>query len=1017
MKKYKLINNIIGWILFLVAFIVYQMTIEPTTSFWDCGEYIATAYKIQVGHPPGAPTFQLLGRIFSLFAFGDTALVARMINSLSAFSSALTVMFLFWTITMMGKKMVSRSERSYWPVLLAAFVGALGFAFSDSFWFSAVEGEVYATSSFFTAITFWSILKWEQRANNPGNIRWIIFIFFLIGLSIGVHLLNLLAIPAVVFVFYFKKYKTSVKGILLAFLLSVFLIWFILYAIIPYIIKLSVAFELFFVNSINMPFHSGTIIYFVVLSVAIVMGLRHAHKKRKVILSTILLCFSFLLIGYFSFFTLIIRSNANPPIDENNPENAISLLAYLQREQYGKYPLIYGQYYNAPIVDYKDGKPLYAKDSEKEKYVIVDPAEDTEPVYDKRFMTIFPRMYSPRSPRGGHTAYHRWADIKGKSVQVIDPQGKTEVRKVPSFWKDNVPYFFKYQLGFMYFRYFMWNFAGRQNDIQGNGNILDGNWISGIHWLDEMRLGPQKNIPELLENKGRNSFYMLPLLLGIIGMVFHLLHHKKYFLVVLLLFFFTGIAIVIYLNQPPNEPRERDYAYAASFYAFSIWMGLGVLALFNFFKRYMGYYPAILLSGAAGIFAAPYLMASQGWDDHDRSNRYTARAMAYNYLNSCADNAIIFTNGDNDTFPLWYIQEVEGVRTDVRVCNLNLLVSDWYVEQMKKKAYDSEPVPSTIPLRKYGHARMDYFPVIQSPNLSGYVNINDVIDFIIDDNPRTKLYGKMDYIPTEKISIPVDSATVVKQNLAEEKDKILRQIEWDLPTNVFMRNGLMVLDILGNQNWERPIYFASTMGPSSYYNLENYFRFEGMAYRLIPAKAVSYDNQTGMINTEVLYDHLMNKFIFGNMNDPDVYMDEENRKMAMNLRNTYNRLAFALIREGKKDSAIQVLDYIFEKIPESSVPFNNFVVPLAQSYYYAGAFDKGNAIMARVLELYDEYLEYLSSFPREKLILLKYQYNQALQILSHIEQTSKQMKQQEIHQKASESLNIYSAVYQNIYSF
>ncbi|RLD79888.1 MAG: DUF2723 domain-containing protein, partial [Bacteroidetes bacterium] len=654
MENYTKLNRLLGWLVFLIATLVYFLTLEPTASWWDCGEYIATAYKLQVGHPPGAPLFQLLGRFFSLFAFGDTANVAMMVNVMSALSSSLTILFLFWTITMLGRKLIPRdremSDASMYAILGSGLVGSLAFTFSDSFWFSAGEGEVYAMSSFFTAITFWAILRWERVADEKHSQRWIILIAFLVGLSIGVHMLNLLAIPAIAFVYYFKKYKPTTKGALLTLVVSMIVLSVIMYVIIPGIVSLSTAFELFFVNSLGLPFNSGTMVYFVLLFALIVIGNILTIRYKKVILNTIMLSFIFILIGYSSFFILIIRSNENTPINENCPDDAISLLSYLNREQYGTWPKLYGQYYTAPAVDYKDASPQYIRDKKAGKYVITNKREGTIPVYDKRFTTIFPRMWSAQKPEHKRM-YNQYAG-NAKTIQV-----NGESRKRPSFG-DNLGFFFDYQLGHMYFRYFMWNFVGRQNDIEAQPGPKNGNWLSGVGFIDNTRLASQDDLPESMRNPAHNKFYFLPLILGLIGLFFQLNTSKKDTLVVALLFFMTGIAIVLFLNQYPYQPRERDYAYTGSFYAFAIWIGLGVMGIYFWLKKYMGdnkLIPAGITLVA--LLFIPGIMAQQGWDDHNRSGKYAARDFGMNYLAGCDSNAVLITNGDNDTFPLWYVQE------------------------------------------------------------------------------------------------------------------------------------------------------------------------------------------------------------------------------------------------------------------------------------------------------------------------------------------------------------------------
>ncbi|MEA3479872.1 MAG: DUF2723 domain-containing protein, partial [Bacteroidota bacterium] len=740
MENYKKLNNIVGWAVFAIATVVYFLTLEPTASWWDCGEYIATAYKLQVGHPPGAPFFQLVGRFFSLFAFGDTSKVALMINAMSALSSSFTILFMFWTITMLSRKIVAPdfkfTDGKIYAILGSGLVGALAYTFSDSFWFSAVEGEVYAMSSFFSAIVFWAILRWELVADEKHSYRWIILIAYLMGLSIGVHLLNLLAIPAVSFVYYFKKYKPTPKGMIMTAIVSFLVLAVIMYIIIPGIVQLSSRFELFFVNTIGLPFNTGTIIYFILLIGLIVLGLRYTRKRQKVIFNTAILAFVFILIGYSSFFMLIIRSNANTPIDENSPEDAISLLSYLNREQYGDWPLMHGQYFNAPMVEYKDGSPVYVKDKEKGKYVITDDRKNSIPVYDPRFTTIFPRMWSKQKPE--HPRVYKQYMGDGIPISITKADGSNKIVKKPSFG-DNLNYFFSYQIGHMYFRYFMWNFAGRQNNIESQGEPEHGNWISGIDFIDNMRLGDQSNLPESRTNPANNKFYLLPLILGLVGLFYHMNTSKKDTLIVALLFFMTGIAIIIYLNQYPYQPRERDYAFAGSFYAFAIWIGLGVLSIYNaIVKRIKNPKVVALAVTMICLLLVPGIMAKDGWDDHNRSGKYAALDFAKNYLNSCAPNSILITNGDNDTFPLWYAQEVEGVRTDVRVVNYMLASGYWYIHQLGTKIYDSERLPFTLTPKQYNKGVNQYIPYYNR-NLDDYVEVKEIIDFIADDSDRSKL--------------------------------------------------------------------------------------------------------------------------------------------------------------------------------------------------------------------------------------------------------------------------------------
>lgn len=983
MEKFKKFNNILGWIAFLIATLVYFLTLEPTASWWDCGEYIATAYKLQVGHPPGAPFFQMLGRFFSLFAFGDTSNVAMMINAMSALSSSFTVLFLFWTITMLARKIVVKDNQwtdgKLFAVLGSGLVGALAFTFTDSFWFSAVEGEVYAMSSFFTAVVFWAILKWEAHADETHSFRWIILIAFLVGLSIGVHLLNLLAIPAIAFVYYFKKYKPTLKGGIITFIISIIILSIVMYIIVPWIVKLSGLFELFFVNTIGLPFNSGTIIYFIVLISSIVFGLYWTRKNQKVIMNTIILAFVFILIGYSSFFMLIIRSNANTPIDENSPEDAISLLSYLNREQYGDWPIMHGQYFNAPVVDYDDGSPVYVKDRKKGKYVITDKRESTIPVYDPRFTTIFPRMWSSQKPE--HKRMYKNYMGKGVPVRVTKNDGSTEVISRPSF-ADNLRYFFSYQIGHMYLRYFLWNFAGRQNDIESQGEVANGNWISGITPLDSWRLGDQSNLPVSRENPAHNKFYFLPLILGLIGLFYHMNTDKNNTLVVFLLFFMTGIAIIIYLNQYPYQPRERDYAYAGSFYAFSIWIGLGVLSLYNAITKKLKNKKIVAIAvTAVCLLLVPGILAKDGWDDHNRAKKYAARDFAINYLNSCAPNAILITNGDNDTFPLWYAQEVEGVRTDVRVVNYMLASGYWYVHQLDNKVYDSERLPFTLTPEQYNKGVNEYIPYINR-NIKDYIEVKDMIDFIANEDDRTKWplqNGEMiNYLPTKSLKITVDSAACIENGIVPEHlaSKIVPEIKWKLRQNALYKNDLMFLDFLATSNWDRPIYFANPSAMSKVFDVDEYCHMEGFVYRFMPVKAKEFIKGIGGVSTDESYDILMHKSKYGNFQDLDVVVDRESARNARMPKQNFVRLAQGLLNEGKKDSAIQVLDTCLKYFPNEQFRYDVLMIPFAEVYYRAGATEKANAIINTLSDIYNDDLRYYLSLDAE---FVERHYNEEIQ--------------------------------------
>jgi len=1019
MNSYKKINTILGWIVFAVASIVYILTAESTASFWDCGEYIATAYKLQVGHPPGAPFFQLIGRFFTLFAFGDTSNVAVMVNMMSALSSSFTILFLFWSLTMLAKKLALRSgemtEGKMYAVFGSAVVGSLAYTFSDSFWFSAVEGEVYAMSSFFTALVFWAILKWEEKADEKHSFRWLIFIAYMMGLSVGVHLLNLLAIPAIAFVYYFKRYKTvNLKGMIVTFIISILILGFVMSVIIPWIVKLAGYFELFFINTIGLPFNTGTIIYFVLLIGGIFWGIRYTRRNNKTVLNTVIWAMTFILIGYSSFFLLVIRSNANTPIDENNPEDAISLLSYLNREQYGDWPILHGEYFNAPVVDRKDGNPVYRRDNEKRKYIIIDDRKGTIPVYDPEFTTLFPRMWNSTEQRYIRD-YKTWSKMKGIPVESTNEFGEKEVIDKPTF-AENLRYFFRYQISHMYLRYFMWNFSGRQNDVQGMSDRKDGNWITGVRFLDNPRLGPVLDVPDSLKGKAMNKFYLLPLVLGLIGLIFQLKTDNRNFIVVSLLFFLTGLAIVVYLNQHSPQPRERDYAYAASFYAFAIWIGLGVYALFDMLSKKTEQKMAALIVTGLSLILVPGIMAKEGWDDHDRSGRFTALAIANNYLNSCAPNAILFTNGDNDTFPLWYAQEVEGIRTDIRVVNLSLLNTEWYIEQMKRKAYDADPVPFSLKWDQYKDGTHNFTYFIENENIKGHVELKQLFDIIKREPERLTMQtriGPLEYFPTKKFKITIDSARIIETGTVSPKDAHLieDEIAWTINRSGITKNHLMVMDLLATNNWERPVYFAITTGGSSYIGLEDHFQIEGLTYRLVPIKTKNKDGQTGRIESDIMFDNLINKFQFGNMDNPDVYLGETSMRMTMNLRNNFYRLADVLIKENKLDSAKIVMDRCIEAIPDESVPYNFFVMPIAEAYYKIGEIEKGNEIYNRMIDIFSEQLEYYYSFDGKRRNYYSYEKEQNLAMLQKLIQVSTRFEQDDIAQKASEAFDIYFALY------
>jgi len=1025
--NYRKMNLIGGWLTFAISAFVYLSTIPHTTSFWDCGEFIGSAYRMEVCHPPGSPLFLMMGRLFSMFA-PTPADVATMVNIMSGLASAFTIMFLFWTITHLAKKLIdpdnSETLGKTLAIMGAGLTGALAYTFSDTFWFSAVEGEVYALSSLFTAVVFWAILKWENVANEPSANRWLLLIAYLMGLSIGVHLLNLLAIPAIVMVYYFKKYEPSTKGVIGALLVSVVILGAIMYGIIPYTVKIASWFELGFINGLGMPYGTGMAIFAMLLIGGLVWGIHRTYKKKKVVLNTVLLGVSLVILGYGSYAMTVIRSNANPPMDQNNPENMFSLLSYLNREQYGDRPLFYGHVYSAPPLSSTPKISYRPKDG---KYVPFNNGSNIK--YDDRFYMLLPRMFSANETHVEE--YKRWANIKGTPITINYGQ-EPETRIKPTFG-ENIKFLINYQLGFMYFRYFMWNFAGRQNDIQGHGELANGNWVSGIPFIDNARLGDQSELPDSWENKAHNKYYLLPLILGIVGIIYQYLRDKKDFWVVMLLFVLTGIAIVIYLNQTPIQPRERDYAYAGSFYAFTIWIGMAVLALYELLQKIINSKVSAVTATTVCMLGAPIIMGAENWDDHNRSGRYMARDFAYNYLNSCDENAIIFTMGDNDTFPIWYIQEVEGVRTDVRVLCLPYLSTDWYINQLRRQVWESTPVKFTMDPEKYVMGTRDmvyafdrkelfinekyeaskksleapynslYDMLVSTLNKSDFpkseattwnqlkdereqiypaqliglsrlltqkdaiakykINeqqarqlesetsrIQDLIGsaplpakiamkFVLDDNMNTKLQNGESYLPAKRLIIPVDKQKVIASGTVQLKDtaKIVDNIVFEIKDNIIGKSDLAMLDLFANNDWERPIYTTSTAGAGVFSELlRQYSQNEGFAYRFVPIKNVAGGD--GNINTDILYDNLMNKFMYRNLNNMDVYYEwtEIRSLRTVALREKFTTLADQLIKEGERERAAEVMKRSFDVLPLERLPIDYFSRNAIRTYYQTG---------------------------------------------------------------------------------
>ncbi|MDR1886690.1 MAG: DUF2723 domain-containing protein [Prevotellaceae bacterium] len=938
--KYKNLNNIIGWVIFFIAAFTYISTVEPTASLWDCSEFILSAYKLEVGHPPGAPVFMMIGHLFTLFSSAENA--AFMVNVFSALCSAFTILFLFWSITHLARRLVNvnTSQLSVSETVMTlgcGAVGALAYTFSDTFWFSAVEGEVYAASSLMTALVFWAILKWEEQADSRYANRWLVLIAYVLGLSIGVHLLNLLVVPAIVFVYYFKKYSLTRKGIIRTSIVSVILLAALVWGVIPIVPRIASQFELLFVNSLGLPINSGLLFFVVLLTVVLAYAVHRTRVKRNTVMNTVMLCLSVCLLGYGSYAMIVIRSSANLPMDQNKPDNIFSLMKYLNRDQYGSRPLITGPYYDAK--DYRvTQEQKYIRLGNK--YVKKDISQKV--IYNNT--TLFPRMWS--SSRPDHAEVYKMY-VKGSS---------------PSFL-DNIAFFIDYQVGFMYWRYFMWNFAGKQNDMQASiSDLTKGNWISGIKFIDEARLGSMDNMPlYLAENRGTNKYYFLPLLLGIAGLLFQLKRDRKGFTLIALLFFFTGVAIILYLNQTPNEPRERDYAYAGSFYAFAIWIGLGVALLYDVIGKALKKNMSAVIAPVLGL-AVPALMAQQNWDDHDRSGRYVATDFGYNYLNSCDENAILYTFGDNDTFPLWYNQEVEGVRRDIKVANTMYLASDWFYMQMMRRTYDAPPIATTATPEKIIGETRAYMPLEElRPNLS----LNQALKLAFDDSRPTYRGAsgvELHIFPARNLILPVNRAKVIEQGLAFDTAAIVPYLHFKITGNSISKNSLAALDFAANNFPQRPIFYGSSgHEPDFIMGVEGNLRQEGLARKLVP------ENTAGTpVNIDKTFDLLVNTYRYRGLNDPDVYLDETARRTVSYYRSVFFRLAEILNITGDKERLKRLMEKYHEVMPELGIvnihytPYWGVANPPVEYYFQAGLNEYGISLAQRLIDEYGkEYRYYL----------------------------------------------------------
>jgi tetratricopeptide (TPR) repeat protein len=979
-EKFKKWNIILGWVAFAIALITYTLTLEPTVSAWDCGEYISTSVKLEVGHPPGAPLFQMLGAFFAMFT-SEVTEVAKMVNFMSALASAFTILFMFWTISNLAKKMALKtseiSEGKYIAILGSSLIGSLAYTFSDSFWFSAVEGEVYAMSSFLMALLFWLGLKWESEIHLPRGNKWLILISFVVGLSFGVHILSLLVIPAIVMLYFFKTYKNiNLKTTAIATITSVFVLILVFKFIFPFTLKFFSASELFFINSIGLPYNSGSIIAAVILIALFYFGLNYTRKNKKITANTLILSLLFIMVGFSSWMMLPIRANANTTINENNPSSARELLAYYEREQYGDANVFYDTYYSNTHSreqdaenPTKDDKPKYEK--KDGKYVIVNVYKDVLPNWSDKHKGFIPRMVNPSSEK----MYKAIAGIPKNS------------KRRPTF-AENIKFMVSFQFGYMYGRYFMWNFVGRQNDIQGNLDILNGNWLSGIDFIDEVRLGSQDKLPpQVLENKGRNKYYFLPLILGIIGLLYQIKWDKENFFVLFLFFVFTGFAIIFYTNPRPFEPRERDYAIVGSFYIFAIWIGFGVLALYEYLKSFGSQKSIAIAITFISFLAVPSLMAFENWDDHDRSNRYTTHLNAQAYLESCDPNAILFTIGDNDTFPLWYMQEVEGIRTDVKLVNTSLFQTDWYIDQMKRATYDAPPIPSQLTHDEYKYGTLDVAYYFQElfPNLKdSVIDLDTYMKWIRSDSKKTFYDLDEDgnpekMLPTNKIRIPVNKENVLKYGIVAQKDadKIVPYIDITVG-RALAKNTLLMLDILNNFNWERPIYFTGGSNTDSEYIwLKDYLQLDGVAFKFVPIKTPTkiYNQEgelqrelslfdIGRIDTEKMYKNVQ-KWNWRNINDGKIYLDEQTKRNAISLRNSLMRLSAAFAKEGDTLKAIEVLDLSIEKLPIKDFDHYSLSMEYPEMYYKLGQEEKARETAKTLITLFKDQLIWYSTFSVE----------------------------------------------------
>ncbi|MEJ7559075.1 MAG: DUF2723 domain-containing protein [Pedobacter sp.] len=981
-NSYQKLNTIIGFVLFVIATTVFTLTMEPTVSFWDCGEFIAASYKLQVGHQPGAPLFLMIGKLFSLLAIGNTAKIAYWMNFSSVIFSAATVTFLYWSITMFASKIIQQKQKALTnlSVISAGVIGALAFTFSDTFWFSAVEAEVYSLSMLFTALVFWAILKWERNLDN----RWLVLIAFVIGLSIGVHLLSLLAIPAIVLVYYFKKTsKVSAMGIAKAMGVAAIIWVTVQYIVVQYVVLMAAKLDILFVNTFGLGFGSGAGVFVLLIVAALAYGIQYSIKHKKYNLNLSLVCLTFVVFGFSSYFLILIRANAKTNLNLSNPDNALSLYKYLGRTNYGDTPLLYGQTFNADVVNYKETGLEYRRGDKS--YEIA--GKTTKPEYDKNM--LFPRTYSQKP---NHDVFYRdWLHM--------------EPGETPGFFQ-NLGFFTSYQLGFMYWRYFFWNFVGKQNDIQSTGPSNDGNWTSGIKPLDQLRLGNQDKLPpSIIDNEGHNKFYGLPLALGIIGILFMYRKNRNDLAIIATLFAFTGLAIIVYLNQDPMQVRERDYAYVGSFYAFSIFIGIGVLGVETLLSRLKMPKLSLAMASLTCLIAVPFLMGVQGWDEHDRSNKTTALDWAKNYLNSCAPNAILFTNADNDTFPLWYVQDVENYRTDVRVVNIQYLSDGNYIDQMLTQSGKSAPLPIKSDRTKYLKGIREWMPYYEY-GFTDSVELKDILAVMTSDAADDKVSladgSKENFLPSKKLKLTVDPAQVLKTNTVASKDasRIASTMEWTYRENVVFKANLAIFDILANNNWERPIYFGTTITTDSYIGLEKYLYLEGYAYRLLPIKSTipdQYYTMDGQTNTEVMYDNLMRKFDLKGFKSSK-YQDPESRRIASTTERFMNNLTVNLLREGKLDQAKQLMTKVVSELPEKIYSIEDTLTKVytVDNLYAVNQNKSANQVSKYLASFIGKELSYIASLDLRRRNSYGKEIKIGVQVLARLEKMASDNQQAEL---------------------